>query len=185
MNDEQIPATDGPTGIPLPQKTNPHYHILMVDDDKSIRHFCVQALFASGYQVQAAEDGAAAWDVLQINSYNLLITDHGMPKVTGVELLQKLHDAHMALPVIMATGTLPEAEFIQYPWLAPNATLLKPYTTEELLEIVKEVLRATHGARKWVAAPSDGERPPALTLVSHDDDAARQCGLDQQKSNMG
>ncbi len=52
-----------------------------------------------------------------------------MPKVTGVELLQKLHDARLALPVIMATGTIPEAEFARYPWLRPNATLLKPYTT--------------------------------------------------------
>ena len=156
----------------------------MVDDDKSIRHFCVQALFASGYQVHAAEDGAAAWDALQINSYNLLITDHGMPKVTGVELLQKLYDAHMALPVIMATGTLPEAEFTRCPWLRPNATLLKPYTTAELLEIVKEVLRATNGTREWVAASSDCECQPALTLVSHDE-AAHWRGLDPQKSNMG
>jgi DNA-binding response OmpR family regulator len=118
----------------------------MVDDDRSIRHLCVQALFASGYQVQAAEDGAAAWDALQINSYDLLITDHGMPKVTGVELLQKLHDAHLALPVIMATGTLPEAEFAHSPWLRPAVVLIKPYTTAELLEAVKGVLSATHDA---------------------------------------
>jgi DNA-binding response OmpR family regulator len=156
----------------------------MVDDDKSIRHFCVQALFASGYQVHAAEDGAAAWDALQINTYNLLITDHGMPKVTGVELLQKLYDARKALPVIMATGTLPEAEFTRCPWLLPDATLLKPYTTAELLEIVGEVLRVTNGAREWVAAPSDFESQPAPAFASHDD-AARQCGLTPQKSNMG
>ena len=175
-----------PIGIPLPPKTNPHYYILMVDDDKSIRHFCVQALFASGYRVHAAEDGAAAWDALQINIYHLLITDHGMPKVTGVELLQKLHDARMALPVIMATGTIPEAEFIRYPWLAPNSTLLKPYTTAELLETVREVLRVTNGTREWVAAPSDCESQPALTLVSRDDfEASTGAGLDPQKSNMG
>jgi DNA-binding response OmpR family regulator len=184
MNDEQIPAADGPIGIPLPPKTNPHYHILMVDDDQSIRHFCVQALFASGYQVHAAEDGAGAWDALQINSYNLLITDHGMPKVTGVELLKKLHDARMALPVIMATGTIPEAEFARCPWIAPEATLLKPYTTAELLEIVKEVLRATNGVREWIAAPADCESRPTPAFASHDD-AAHQCGSEPQKSNMG
>jgi two-component system response regulator MprA len=160
MKDKQISAEDRPIGTPLPGRTNLPHRILMVDDDKSIRHFCVQALFASGYQVHAAEDGAAAWDALQINSYDLLITDHGMPKVTGVELLQKLHDARLALPVIMATGTLPEAEFIRCPWLAPDATLLKPYTTAELLKIVTEVLRVTNGIRKWVAVPPDCENQP-------------------------
>jgi DNA-binding response OmpR family regulator len=173
MKDEQILPASGPIAAPLPAPSNPLHRILMVDDDKSIRHFCVEALCASGYQVHAAEDGAAAWDAIQINTYHLLITDHGMPKVTGVELLQKLHDAHMALPVIMATGTLPEAEFIRYPWLAPNATLLKPYTTAELLEIVTEVLRATNGIREWVAVPSDGRSSQLPALVSHDDSNAR------------
>jgi DNA-binding response OmpR family regulator len=158
----------------------------MVDDDKSIRHFCVQALFASGYQVHAAEDGAAAWDALQINSYHLLITDHGMPKVTGVELLQKLHDARLALPVIMATGTIPEAEFARYPWLRPNATLLKPYTTAELLEVVMEVLRATNGTREWTAAPTDGDGQPAPAFVSNDDsETPTGAGLGPRNSNMG
>jgi DNA-binding response OmpR family regulator len=158
----------------------------MVDDDKSIRHFCVQALFASGYQVNAAEDGAAAWDALQINSYNLLITDHSMPKVTGVELLQKLYDARKALPVIMATGTLPEAEFTRCPWLLPDATLLKPYTTAELLETVSEVLRVTNGTREWVAAPSDFESRQSPAFASHDDsEAPAGAGRAPRISNLG
>ena len=173
MKDEQILPASGPIAAPLPRPSNPLHRILMVDDDKSIRHFCVQALFASGYQVHAAEDGAAAWEALQINTYHLLITDHGMPKVTGVELLRKLHDAHMALPVIMATGTLPEAEFIRYPWLRPAVVLIKPYTTAELLDKVNEILRATNGSREGVAAPSDGQSSQPPALVSHDDSNAR------------
>jgi DNA-binding response OmpR family regulator len=158
----------------------------MVDDDKSVRHFCVQALFAAGYRVHAAEDGAAAWDALQINSYHLLITDHGMPRVTGVELLKKLHDAHLALPVIMATGTIPEAEFARCPWLLPDATLLKPYTIAELLEIVKEVLRATNGTRKWIAAPTDGGGQPAGASVGNGDpEAPAGAGSDPRTPNMG
>jgi FixJ family two-component response regulator len=44
-----------------------------------------------------------------------LITDHDMPKVSGMELLQKLHDSSMKLPVIMATGTLPEEQLARHP----------------------------------------------------------------------
>ena len=83
---------------------------------------------------------------LNSGSYDLLITDHNMPKVTGLALLKKVRAAHMALPVIMATGTLPMEEFIQNPWLRPATILPKPYTTEDLLGTVKELLRATDAA---------------------------------------
>ncbi len=80
-----------------------------------------------------------------------------MPKVSGVELLKKLHSTPMALPVIMATGALPREEFTRYPWLQPAATLLKPYTGADLLGTVQEVLRATNGAHEpdapWPGQP--------------------------------
>ena len=113
----------------------------MVDDDISIRHLNTRALLRSGYAVDAAEDGAAAWHALNTDSYDLLITDNNMPKLSGVELLKKLRAARMTLPVIMATGTLPKEEFTRFPWLQPAATLLKPYTVEALLRTVKKVLR--------------------------------------------
>jgi DNA-binding response OmpR family regulator len=173
MKDAQIPAMDGPIGTPLARHANPPHYILMVDDDKSTRNFCALALADHGYRVDTAEDGAAAWDVLQINTYNLLITDHGMPRMNGADLLKKLHDARMALPVIMATGTLPDAEFNQFPWLRPSAVLIKPYTTAELLKTVKEVLRATNGIREWIAPPAawEGSQPPAF--AGDDDSNAR------------
>jgi len=66
--------------------------------------------------------------------------DNDMPKVSGVELLHKLHAAHIALPVIMATGRLPAEEFTQCPWIQPAALLIKPYSFHELLETVRRVL---------------------------------------------
>jgi DNA-binding response OmpR family regulator len=68
-----------------------------------------------------------------------------MPKVSGVDLLKKLRAARMVLPVIMATGTLPKEELARYPWLQPAATLLKPYTSEDMLRTVKRVLREAAG----------------------------------------
>ena len=88
-----------------------------------------------------AEDGAAAWEALQANRYDLLITDNNMPRLTGMELLKKLRSARMELPVIMATGTLPTQELAQNPWLEPVAMLAKPYATDQLLDTVKNVLR--------------------------------------------
>jgi DNA-binding response OmpR family regulator len=120
--------------------------ILVVEDDGDIRRLNAEVLKCSGYEVDAAEDGAAGWAALDANGYDLLITDHDMPNVSGVDLLKKLHAARMDLPVIMATGSFPAHELVQRPWLQPAAMLFKPYTVEELLGTVREVLGANHKA---------------------------------------
>lgn len=128
---------------PQPVQTNPPHRILVVEDDEDIRRLNTEVLIRHGYQVDAAEDGAVAWDALQLNRYDLIVTDNSMPKVTGVELLEKLHAAQMELPVIMATGSSPKVKFTRQPWLRPAAMVLKPYTIDELLMTVMEVLRGT------------------------------------------
>jgi DNA-binding response OmpR family regulator len=130
-----------PRSTTLQFQTNPPEHILVVEDDIFFRWLNTQVLVRAGYEVDAAADGAAAWKELNMDTYDLLITDNSMPKVTGVELLKKMRGARMALPVIMATRTLPTKEFARYPWLQPAATLLKPYAGEEILRAVKKVLR--------------------------------------------
>jgi YesN/AraC family two-component response regulator len=58
--------------------------------------------------VDTAEDGEFGWEALQAKNYDLLITDNNMPKVSGLELVKKLRSARMALPVILASGAMPE-----------------------------------------------------------------------------
>jgi two-component system cell cycle sensor histidine kinase/response regulator CckA len=114
--------------------------ILVVDDDISIRQLTTEMLIRSGYEVDAAADGAAGWKALQGKPYDLLITDNFMPKVTGIEMVKNLHAAGMKLPVIMATAILPQEEFILHPWLQAVTTLLKPFRAVELLSAVKKIL---------------------------------------------
>jgi len=159
MNAPSIPHAGKPASVPLPYEPSPLKRILVVEDDLSMREFNTKVLINAGYQVDAAEDGAAAWDALQLNSYDLLVTDNDMPKVTGVELLKKLHAASIALPVIMATGALPQEAFTRQPWLQPAAVLLKPYNFLDLLGKVKEVLRATNGVRAAVTPPNGHSQP--------------------------
>lgn len=143
MNDSKLSPAGQTNGAPPSPPPGPSRRVLVVDDDPFIRKLNTKVLARFGYQVDAAEDGAAAWQALNRDRYDLLITDHNMPKTTGIELLQKLHGARMTLPVIMTTGMFPEDEFAQHPWLQPAATLLKPFTTEELLNTVKKVLHTS------------------------------------------
>lgn len=144
-------------------QASPPHRILVVDDESCIRRLNAEMLLRSGYHVDTAEDGADAWRALGAERYDLLITDHNMPRVTGVELIKKVRGARMELPVIMATGTLPEEEFARNPWLRPHATLLKPYTIGEMLRAVKEVLSATGNAREQIAAsPRSWQDQPSV-----------------------
>ena len=127
----------------LPHAPNLNQRILVVEDDPSIRQMNFEALIHSGYQVATAEDGVTGWEALYASNYDLLITGNNRPKVVAVDLLKKIHATRLALPVVMATAILPAWELAQYPWLKPAAVLLKPYTFDELLATVKNVLHAT------------------------------------------
>jgi two-component system, cell cycle sensor histidine kinase and response regulator CckA len=137
------------TGPLIPSQSA--HRILVVDDDKSIRELTTEMLTRSGFEVDVAADGAAGWEALQVNRYDLLITDNFMPKVTGIEMVQKLHANGMQLPVIMATALFPQEQFISHPWLETIPTLIKPFESDELLSTVIKVLSASDGNREQIA----------------------------------
>jgi DNA-binding response OmpR family regulator len=153
--------------MPLQSRTHLPRRILVVDDEKDTRQLGVDILTRSGYEVDCAADGAAAWEALNTETcYDLMITDNNMPKLTGVELLKKLRGARMALPVIMATAILPEHEFARNPWLQPAATLLKPYTNDELLGTVRNVLHGIDNAPQQIAPLANWHDMPPPNRLS-------------------
>ena len=91
---------------PFNRQSNSRQRILVVEDERDLRQITAEGLSDTGYQVDVAEAGATAWTALQIYRYDLLFTDQFMPKVSGVELLKKIHAARMTVSVIMATGFL-------------------------------------------------------------------------------
>jgi DNA-binding response OmpR family regulator len=157
MKENRTPQAGAPPSARTQGQANPSNRILVVDDDISIRELSAEVLTASGYQVETAEDGVAGWEALHASSYDLLITDHRMPKVTGVELVKKLRFARMTLPVVLASGAIPTDALDRNPSLQLAATLLKPFTMDELLGTVKKVLRAAE------IAPSHAVYFPVMT----------------------
>jgi CheY-like chemotaxis protein len=154
MKAAQLLQEGEPASTSVQSQANLRHRILVIDDDRDVRLLYTDALSRPGYYVDAAEDGAAGWEALQVNRYNLLITENDIPKMTGVELVRKLHSARMALPVIMAAERLPTDELARNPLLQLAATLPKPFYISQLLETVKTVLRTT------VCPPGQLEPPP-------------------------
>ena len=137
--------------IPVQYQPYPPRRILLVEDDPEICRLNAEVLKDSGYEVDTADDGMTGWYALHATrhapgNYDLLITDYNMPGLTGLDLINRLRDAHMSLPVIMASGTLPMEKLMnQNHWLQPVVTLPKPYSPEQLLGTVEAVLRTSDG----------------------------------------
>ena len=147
MIEDNFLSEEAPASATLQSTTSPSRRILLVDDDVYIRELNAAILIQSGYQVDTANDGADAWKALQNHTYDLLITDNRMPRVTGLELIKKLRSEDIMLPVILASGTVPIEELNRHPWLQLDATLLKPFTITELLETVHNVMGSLDRAR--------------------------------------
>jgi DNA-binding response OmpR family regulator len=146
MNTENRLLTQNPANESLANSINLPQRILLADDDYFLRQLEAEVLRCAGFEVDEVGDGAAAWDLLQTETYDLLITDNNMPLVFGVELVKRIQAAQMFLPVIMATGSLPDWEYTPNSLLQPLTMLFKPYKIAEFIRVVQEKLRAKTSA---------------------------------------
>ncbi|MEO8205522.1 MAG: response regulator [Chthoniobacterales bacterium] len=112
--------------------------ILVVDDDALIGKISKKILEHDGYVADIVDNAAAGLQALQSRHYDLLITDNGMPQMSGLEMIKALRAQQVEVPIIMASGNLSKEDL--NPELRINACLLKPYTKAQLAETVNEVL---------------------------------------------
>jgi len=111
-----------------------------VDDDKGIRHLISTVLIQAGFAATCAGDGQQAWEELLQEHYDLVITDNEMPRLAGIGLIQRMREAGMSVPVIVASGTLPAERVRDDPILRIAAVLPKPFSLQCLLDTVNHTL---------------------------------------------
>jgi len=116
--------------------------ILVVDDEKDIRNTCRMMLEQLGYQVSTSPHPKEALSLMQEkeNRYDLLITDHTMPGMTGLELLEKVKQIQPDLPVILCTGFNEQLNEELVQEKGARKLLLKPVNFRQIAESVREVL---------------------------------------------
>jgi two-component system nitrogen regulation response regulator NtrX len=78
--------------------------ILIVDDERAIRSTLKEILEYEKYQVDEAVDGVEGWEKIQKNEYDIILSDIKMPKMDGVELLDKVLALGKDCPVVMISG---------------------------------------------------------------------------------
>ena len=114
-------------------------HVLIVEDEKPISNLIRMSLTKEGFLCTCAYDGAAAADLLEKNTYDLILLDVMMPEVDGFELMEYIRP--MEIPVIFLTAKASVHDRVKGLRLGAEDYIVKPFDTIELLARIDVVLR--------------------------------------------
>jgi two-component system, response regulator, stage 0 sporulation protein F len=134
-------------------------HVLVADDDEGMRALVVGSLTSRGYAVQAEESGsgalktfnALAAHVWPLDGIELVVLDHRMPGMTGLDVLREIRLAHWDTPAILMTA-FPSAEVLAYAAELGATVLAKPFSLDDLTRAAVSLM-----VRRAEPGP-DGER---------------------------
>lgn len=120
-------------------------HILLVEDDASLRATLRACLEMAGYTCIEAKDGQDARGRLENDRPDLIVTDHQMPKVTGLELVKGLKSQKItqAIPIIFYSGQLTADLKNHALQVGANVVLGKPFSLKEFLDLVAQICEKT------------------------------------------
>ena len=116
-------------------------HVLVIDDQESMRAITSQVLKDQGYKVTTAGDGEEALKIFEKDPsvFNLIIADVNMPKIDGFEFLKTVKNKYPKFPVILLTGTNEDAaQYVGKEYKA-DAVLKKPFVVDDVLQVVSKI----------------------------------------------
>ena len=116
-------------------------HILVVDDEQSIRELCKEFLEDEGYQVTVAVDGEDALEKLKLDYFDLFLIDIMMPRMDGFELMLKIKKRQPLSVIIITTGYSSIDGAVKAVHAGAFQYLSKPINPEELIDVVKKGLK--------------------------------------------
>lgn len=140
-----LPGTNDPTGAnapaPLPDAKGSGEHVLIVEDMATVRLFVTEVLEDAGYRCTQAVDVESALERLQNDpSIQLLLTDVGLPRMSGRELADVARGWREGLPILFMTGYA-ETALNRQEFLGTGMDMLvKPFQINELLDKVRRTL---------------------------------------------
>ncbi len=114
--------------------------ILVVDDERVIREILAEFLTLEGFSVNTVEDGEKALTELRLNPYDLLITDLKMPRLSGLQLLERIEAERLGVLTVLMTGFGTVETAIEAMKKGAYDYLLKPFKVEEVIHVVERAL---------------------------------------------
>jgi CheY-like chemotaxis protein len=117
--------------------------ILLVDDEAIILSSVSKVLKVLGFEVTAAGGGPEALELFSAHpeGFDLVITDHTMPGMTGIELAERLRDIRPDIPLILCSGFSDAVDRKRFAGIGISELLPKPADMQEIGEAVERALR--------------------------------------------
>ena len=118
--------------------------VLIVDDFATMRRILKNILKQLGFKnLVEADDGTTAWDVLESQKIDLIISDWNMPKMTGLELLKKVRasDKYKTSPFLMVTAEAQKQNVIEAVQAGVSNYVVKPFTAEAISDKLSKILK--------------------------------------------
>lgn len=121
--------------------------ILIAEDEPDIRELIRLALQFNGYEVISASDGAEAVELASNNSFDLIMLDVRMPRLTGYEACRQMRmmESTKDIPIVFLSAKGQEAEVDEGLEAGADRYILKPFAPIELANEIKQIL-AERGA---------------------------------------
>jgi DNA-binding response OmpR family regulator len=111
--------------------------ILVIEDEIGISNFLSQGLEEEGYSVDIATDGLKGYEMATTKSFDLILLDWMLPKMSGLEVCRKIREKNQQLPIIFLTAKDTIQETIEGLKSGANDYIKKPFSFDELLERIK------------------------------------------------
>lgn len=122
--------------------------ILIAEDEVSTAKALKVLLEKAKYIVDTVHNGNDAWEYVQACSYDVVVLDIMMPKMSGIEVLKNMRRAHMATPVLMLTAKAEIEDRVEGLEAGADDYLPKPFATNELIARVKALGRRSDNYRE-------------------------------------
>ena len=120
--------------------------LLVVEDEIKTANILQKGLKEKGYEVQIAYDGEQAFNLANSSSFDLIITDIIIPKISGLEFCRKLRENMNLTPIIMLTALGLTSDKIKGFDAGSDDYLVKPFDFDELLARIKVSINRTRNA---------------------------------------
>ena len=127
---------------------NPAGHILIIDDEASLRQTLARILQRTGYEVTTAESAEAALALIADTPFDIVYMDLRMPGMPGLEALKRIQASHPDLPVILFTAQPDVSSAVEALRLGATDYLLKPLQPQVLIERTRAILSQREKERR-------------------------------------
>jgi two-component system chemotaxis response regulator CheY len=121
---------------------NKEMRILVVDDFSTMRRIIKNILRQLGFNnIVEADDGTTAWEIMNKDRVEFVISDWNMPKMTGIDLLRKVRGSEefADVPFLMVTAEAQQENIIEAVQAKVSNYIVKPFTAETLGQKIDKI----------------------------------------------